>query len=217
MPKFIVADDHPLFRGALVQALEQHFTNADIVQAEDVESLQKQVQEHNDADLLLLDLHMPGASGFSGLIFINGQYPHIPVMVVSANEQASIIHQAIEYGAAGFLPKSSPPEMIGSSIEKVLQGEIWLPENLPPADEVNNDNKAAIAEVVASFTPQQFRVANMLADGLLNKQIAYEMDVTEATVKAHLTAIFRKLGVHSRTQAVLAMNQLDLSPPQMDS
>ncbi|GAA6153469.1 response regulator transcription factor [Pseudoteredinibacter isoporae] len=217
MPKFIVADDHPLFRGALVQALEQHFKMADIVQAEDVESLQKQVQENNDADLLLLDLHMPGASGFSGLIFINGQYPHIPVMVVSANEQASIIHQAIDYGAAGFLPKSSPPEMIGSAIEQVLQGDIWLPANLPPADQVDNDDKAAIAEVVASFTPQQFRVANMLADGLLNKQIAYEMDVTEATVKAHLTAIFRKLGVHSRTQAVLAMNQLNLSPPQLDS
>ncbi|WP_299973329.1 response regulator transcription factor [uncultured Pseudoteredinibacter sp.] len=216
MPKFIVADDHPLFRGALVQALGQHFADAEVIQAEDIDSLQKQVQTHSDADLLLLDLHMPGANGFSGLIFINGQYPQIPVMVVSANEQSSIIHQAIEYGAAGFLPKSSPPEMISSAIEKVLDGEIWLPADLPPADALNNDDKAAIAEVVASFTPQQFRVANMLADGLLNKQIAYEMDVTEATVKAHLTAIFRKLGVHSRTQAVLAMNQLDISPPQMD-
>ncbi|WP_299772701.1 response regulator transcription factor [uncultured Pseudoteredinibacter sp.] len=217
MPKFIVADDHPLFRGALVQALRQHFADAEVIQAEDVDSLQKQVQTHSDADLLLLDLHMPGANGFSGLIFINGQYPQIPVMVVSANEQGSIIHQAIEYGAAGFLPKSSPPEMIGSAIEKVLKGEIWLPADLPPADALDNDDKAAIAEVVASFTPQQFRVANMLADGLLNKQIAYEMDVTEATVKAHLTAIFRKLGVHSRTQAVLAMNQLDISPPQINN
>lgn len=217
MPKFIVADDHPLFRGALVQALGQHFSDAEVIQAEDVDSLQRQVQAHNDADLLLLDLHMPGASGFSGLIFINGQYPQIPVMVVSANEQASIIHQSIQYGAAGFLPKSSPPEMIGSAIEKVLAGELWLPANLPPADQVDNDDKAVIAEVVATFTPQQFRVANMLADGLLNKQIAYEMDVTEATVKAHLTAIFRKLGVHSRTQAVLAMNQLDLTPPQLNS
>lgn len=217
MPKFIVADDHPLFRGALVQALGQHFENVEVIQAEDVDSLQKQVHAHNDADLLLLDLHMPGASGFSGLIFINGQYPQIPVMVVSANEQASIIHQSIQYGAAGFLPKSSPPEMIGSAIEQVLAGNLWLPADLPPADQVDNDDKAAIAEVVATFTPQQFRVANMLADGLLNKQIAYEMDVTEATVKAHLTAIFRKLGVHSRTQAVLAMNQLDLTPPQLNS
>lgn len=215
MPKFIVADDHPLFRGALVQALNNHFDDIEVVQAEDIESLQSQVAAHDDADLLLLDLHMPGAHGFSGLIFINGHFPQIPVMVVSANEQASIIHQSVAYGAAGFLPKSSPPELIGSAIKQVLLGEIWLPAGLPPVDQVDNSDKHSIAEVIATFTPQQFRVANMLADGLLNKQIAYEMDVTEATVKAHLTAIFRKLNVHSRTQAVLAMNQLDVSPPEL--
>ncbi|MCV6615285.1 MAG: response regulator transcription factor [Cellvibrionaceae bacterium] len=213
MPKFIVADDHPLFRTALVQALDKHFANSEVIQAEDMESLQHQVNQHSDADLLLLDLHMPGANGFSGLVFINGHFPHIPIIVVSANEQASIIHQAVEYGAAGFLPKSSSPESIVAAIDKVLAGDIWLPPNLPPASQLAPNGRENIAEVVASFTPQQFRVANMLADGLLNKQIAYEMEVTEATVKAHLTAIFRKLGVHSRTQAVLAMNQLEVSPP----
>lgn len=214
MPKFIVADDHPLFRGALVQALNNHFDDAEVIQAEDINSLQTQVSAHSDADLLLLDLHMPGANGFSGLVFINGHYPHIPVMMVSAHEQANIIHRSIAYGAAGFLPKSSAPEIIGSAIKQVLLGEIWLPADLPPASK--GDDKSNVSEVIANFTPQQFRVSNMLADGLLNKQIAYEMDVTEATVKAHLTAIFRKLGVHSRTQAVLAMAQLDVSPPRVD-
>jgi len=217
MSKFIVADDHPLFRSAMVQALCNHFTDCDVIQAEDMQSLQHSVANNTDADLLLLDLDMPGSYGFSGLAFISGHYPQIPIMVVSANEQANIIHRAMAHGAAGFLPKSSPPELIGAAIQQVLMGELWLPADLPPAAQVDDDPQAKTAAIISSFTPQQFRVAGMLTDGLLNKQIAYEMSVTEATVKAHLTAIFRKLGVHSRTQAVLAMSQLGVEPPGLSS
>ncbi len=213
--KLIVADDHPLFRAALRQALSQAIDNCDIYEAEDMESLQTVVAVHSDCDLLLLDLHMPGAHGFSGLIFINGQYPDIPVIVVSANEKPEIMRRAIDYGAAGFLPKSAKGEMISTAISEVLAGEIWLPDAL--REQILNSSfdvgEQKIADAVATLTPQQFKVSTMLAAGLLNKQIAYEMNVTEATVKAHLTALFRKLGVNSRTQAVLAISRLNLEPP----
>lgn len=213
MVKFIIADDHPLFRHAMVQTLKSHFSDSDVVEAEDMQSLQQAISQNPDADLILLDLDMPGSHGFSGLAFISGHYPETPVIIVSANEQASIIHRSIEHGAAGFLPKSSPPELIGAAINQILMGELWLPADLPPANMVEDNPQAKTAEIISSFTPQQYRVASMLTDGLLNKQIAYEMNVTEATVKAHLTAIFRKLGVHSRTQAVLAISQLGVTPP----
>lgn len=212
-PSFIVADDHPLFRGALCQALKINYPEAQIHEATDMASLQDMCEKHSDADLLLLDLHMPGAHGFSGLIFINGQNPELPIMVVSANEKPEIMSRAVEYGAAGFLPKSASPETITTAINQVLGGDIWLPEGVNTSTSNSSEEELSIAEVIASLTPQQFRVATMLAAGLLNKQIAYEMDITEATVKAHLTALFKKLKVNSRTQAVLAISSLDVEPP----
>lgn len=210
---FIVADDHPLFRGALCQALKINYPDATIHEATDMASLQDVCEKHPNADLLLLDLHMPGAHGFSGLIFINGQNPELPIMVVSANEKPEIMSRAVEYGAAGFLPKSSSPDTITSAINQVLNGDIWLPEGVSTSAANSSEEELSTAEVIASLTPQQFRVATMLAAGLLNKQIAYEMEITEATVKAHLTALFKKLKVNSRTQAVLAISSLDVEPP----
>ncbi|WP_237055097.1 response regulator [Microbulbifer sediminum] len=211
--QFIVADDHPLFRGALQQSIRQIFPQAELYEAHDMESLQACVTEHGDCDLLLLDLHMPGAHGFSGLAFLSGQHPQLPVMVVSANEKPEVMCRAVDHGACGFLPKSAPVDTIAEAIGKVLAGEIWLPEGMSALCARQESATDAVADVVATLTPQQFRVATMLGEGLLNKQIAYEMDVTEATVKAHLTALFRKLGVNSRTQAVLALNSLDVEPP----
>ena len=213
--QFIIADDHPLFRGALRQSISQTFPDAEIFEASDLQSLQDLVAEHPDCDLLLLDLHMPGAHGFSGLIFLAGQYPQLPVMVVSANEKPEIMCRAIDYGACGFLPKSAPVEMMGEALQQVLDGEIWLPAEIAERYAAGDSDAADsnVANVIATLTPQQFRVANMLAEGLLNKQIAYEMQVTEATVKAHLTALFRKLEVNSRTQAVLALSSLDVEQP----
>ncbi|MBB5212745.1 LuxR C-terminal-related transcriptional regulator [Microbulbifer hydrolyticus] len=214
--QFIVADDHPLFRGALCQSIKQTFPGAEVIEACDMQSLQQCVAEHPDCDLLLLDLHMPGAHGFSGLIFLNGQYPQLPVMVVSANEKPEIMCRAIDFGACGFLPKSAPVDQISDALNQAIDGEIWLPplvrERYSAGAQAREDSNEVV-DVIATLTPQQFRVATMLAEGLLNKQIAYEMQVTEATVKAHLTALFRKLDVNSRTQAVLALSSLDVEPP----
>ncbi|WP_022959420.1 response regulator [Spongiibacter tropicus] len=209
--RFLIADDHPLFRSALRGALITAFPSATIDEVGDIEALQRQVSEDADIDLLLLDLKMPGAQGFSALIHLQAQHPEIPVMVVSASESDDVMCRAIDHGASGFLPKSSSPEQISTAIERVLAGQRWLPENVSYQAMRSNEEKT-IADVVASLTPQQFRVASYLVQGLLNKQIAWELSVTEATVKAHITEIFRKLGVHSRTQAVLQLSQLDVSP-----
>ncbi|MAY38298.1 MULTISPECIES: response regulator transcription factor [Spongiibacter] len=209
--RFLIADDHPLFRSALRGALITAFPSATIDEVGDIEALQRQVSEDADIDLLLLDLKMPGAQGFSALIHLQAQHPEIPVMVVSASESDDVMCRAIDHGASGFLPKSSSPEQISTAIEQVLAGQRWLPENVSYQAMRSNEEKT-IADVVASLTPQQFRVASYLVQGLLNKQIAWELSVTEATVKAHITEIFRKLGVHSRTQAVLQLSQLDVSP-----
>ena len=172
--------------------------------------LQDTTSEHNDADLVLLDLTMPGASGFSSLVYLKGQIPEMPVVVVSGNEDHSVIRRSIEYGALGFIPKSVALETMVKAVQAALEGEAWIPEDVSLDAPVVDDKEAKIAEGIASLTPQQFRVLVMLMQGLLNKQIAYELDVSEATVKAHVTAILRKLKVHSRTQAVIAARSLDL-------
>jgi DNA-binding NarL/FixJ family response regulator len=209
----IIADDHPLFRTALKQTLNSLFPHNNIQEAQDITSLQHCVEQNTQADLVLLDLHMPGAHGFSGLIHLTAHYPQIPVIVVSAHETPEIIQRAMDHGAAGFLPKSSPTENIAEAIQKVLEGQLWLPPGIDLQKTQSNQEELKTANILSTLTPQQFRVATLLAQGLLNKQIAYELNVKEATIKAHITEIFKKLGVHSRTQAVLAIGQLDVQPP----
>ncbi|MCK0744463.1 response regulator [Chromohalobacter nigrandesensis] len=215
--KFIVADDHPLFRAALNQALRQVAPQAEIVEADTMEATSEMVMRHPDADLILLDLHMPGAHGFSGLIQLRGQSPEVPVVVISGSEEPPVVRRAIDYGASGFIPKSSSLDVIAEAIRQVLEGEVWLPEEMADVLGESNEDEARFAEAIASLTPQQFRVLNMLNEGLLNKQIAYELNVSEATIKAHVTAILRKLGVHSRTQAVIAAQKLEVEPPKVES
>jgi DNA-binding NarL/FixJ family response regulator len=213
MSKFIVADDHPLFRNAICQVLQTMEDGPDIVEAQDMASLQTKLADHPDADLVLLDLHMPGAHGFSALAYVKGQSPTLPVLVVSANEKPEIMRRAVEFGSHGFLPKSAGIETIQAAICSALKNQTWLPENAG-AHTPASDDECKLMENIASLTPQQYLVLTMLAEGLLNKQIAYELDVTEATIKAHMTAIFRKLEVRSRTQAVLAISKLNLEIPQ---
>ncbi len=214
--KIIIADDHPLFRAALRQAVTQAVPGVEIVEADSLEAVQAAVKSHSDADLVLLDLHMPGTNGFTGLVFLRGQNPGVPVVVVSGSEEASVMKRALDYGASGFIPKSSPLDVIAEAITTVLEGEEWLPEEIAEGvvDVTAEDQK--FAADLASLTPQQFRVLTMLTEGLLNKQIAYELNVSEATIKAHVTAILRKLSVHSRTQAVIAAQRLCVDPPKTD-
>ena len=209
--RIIVADDHPLFREALQQALTPMMPGVSFVEAESFESLQVAVGDCEDADLVLLDLEMPGAQGFSVLAWLRTQYPALPVVLVSATSDARVMRRAVDFGASGFIPKSSPAETISEAIAAVLEGEIWLPEAALALDDSSLSAHEELARRVASLTPQQFRVLDMLSEGLLNKQIAAELQVSEATIKAHVTAIFRKLGVRSRTQAAVAARRLETS------
>lgn len=207
----LVADDHPLFRMALKQAVTQAFSDANVVEAENIDQLERLTDAGEAFSLLLLDLNMPGAHGFSGLIYMRERYQNIPLIVVSAAEEAAIIHKAVEYGANGFIPKSAAMDVMITAIETVCAGERWLPPNLlPQHNPLLNEQDHDLAKCIASLTPQQFRVLGMLAEGQLNKQIAYELSVSEATIKAHMTAIFRKLGVRNRTQAVIRLQNLDV-------
>ncbi|TCM59900.1 LuxR family two component transcriptional regulator [Acinetobacter calcoaceticus] len=208
----LIVDDHPLFRHALIQAVRYSFPQAQIHETAAVNEFYERLENGPEPDLVLLDLNLPGASGFSALVHVRAQYPALPIIVVSAHEQVSIIQRAIAHGALGYIPKSAHPSHIGEAIRQVLDGEIWLPPNLPTniSFDPREADEAALAERIQSLTPQQFRVLMMVAEGLLNKQIAYELDVSEATIKAHVTAIFRKLGVQNRTQAVLAINALNI-------
>ncbi|WP_420820782.1 response regulator [Seongchinamella unica] len=210
----LVADDHPLFRAALKQVLGQIYPDAELQQAASVGELQRQVERQPGLSLLLLDLHMPGALGFSALSWFIGQRPHTPVIMVSANSHPETVRRAIDHGAAGFLSKSTGVEAMEDCISRVMAGERGLHPGLDATAAGASLQSLDVAEALASLTPQQFRVASMLVEGLLNKQIAYELDVKEATIKAHMTEIFRKLGVHSRTQAVLALGSLSVDPPE---
>lgn len=210
--EILIADDHPLFRSALQQALTLGLgSQVRLVEAASIGELESRLAERNDWDLVLLDLNMPGAHGFSGLVLLRGQYPHLPVVMISAQEDASVVNRAREFGASGFIPKSSPLEVLQQAVRQVLDGDTWWPVVAEEAAPVSEEARSASAGL-ASLTPQQFRVLTMVCDGLLNKQIAYELNVSEATVKAHVTAIFRKLGVRTRTQAALLLQQLETIP-----
>lgn len=206
--RIVIADDHPLFRGALRQALADGQFDIEMAEAGSLEEVVNAIEESADTDLILLDLAMPGVKGFSGLMYLRAQYPGIPVVVISASEDAAVVRRCIEFGASGFIPKSVGAETIRTAIRQVLEGGVWLPAGL----DLTAGEESGVADLVsrlATLTPQQVRVLMMLSEGLLNKQIAYELSVSEATVKAHVSAILQKLGVESRTQAVIAANRIE--------
>ncbi len=209
-PVVIIADDHPLFRDALRQAISGVIEDCTVRTVGDVTSLRAMLKEINSADMVLLDLAMPDASGFSGLISIRAEFPETPVVVVSASEEPATIKKCIELGASGFIPKSSGTEFIVEGLNAVQLGEVWVPPGADLEGEIDPES-AEIISRLQSLTPQQSRVLSMLGEGLLNKQIAYELDVSEATVKAHVSAVLLKLGVDSRTQAVITMNKIGSS------
>jgi DNA-binding NarL/FixJ family response regulator len=204
----LIADDHPLFRGAMREAVNGLFDRIEVVEAGTFEEVVARLEGGDELDLILLDLQMPGVRGFSGLMYLRAQYPSLPVAVVSANDDPAVIRRCMAFGAAGFLPKTLGIEALRGAIARVLAGEMWTPPDVDLAGEPDADG-AAVIQRLATLTPQQVRVLMMLSTGLLNKQIAYELGVSEATVKAHVSAILQKLGVESRTQAVIAAGKIE--------
>ena len=205
--RIVITDDHPLFRGALRQAVRSFLPGAEVVEACGLDELTATLGKEHRVDLVLLDLTMPGVQGFSGLVYLRAQHPDLPVVIVSANEDPTVIRRALEFGASGFIPKSLESEEIGAAIQAVLAGDSWT----PPDVEFGPSEDGEVADLMrrlATLTPQQLRVLMMLSEGLLNKQIAYELAVSEATVKAHVSAVLQKLGVESRTQAVIAASRM---------
>ncbi|MCC5450869.1 response regulator transcription factor [Rheinheimera sp. UJ51] len=213
----IIADDHPLFRVALSQACAAILgKDALLLQAQTMQQVWPLLRQHPDTHFIFLDLKMPGSDGFTGLTALRTEYPDVPVIMVSAEEDPVIIKQALALGAAAYIPKSAPLELLSEAIDAVASGDTWLPPAL--ADDVKNARALIdhdFAQRLEQLTPQQFRVLKMIADGLLNKQIAYEMNVQETTIKQHVSAILRKLNVNNRTLAGILFEKLKL-PEQYD-
>lgn len=206
--RFVIADDHPLFRGALREAVGGLFDRMEIAEAGSFEEVVGLLEHGGEVDVILLDLRMPGVRGFSGLMYLRAQYPSVPVIIVSANDDPTAIRRCMQFGASGFIPKTLGTEEMRTAIARIINGGVWT----PPDVDLNAGADTETAELMArmaTLTPQQVRVLMMLSEGLLNKQIAYQLGVSEATVKAHVSAILQKLGVESRTQAVIAAAKIE--------
>ena len=217
MYRFQVADDHPLFRNALLEVIRQHYPDADIGESRDLDGTINALENNQEIDLLLLDLHMPGSQDLFGLITVREKFPGVPVAIISADEDVDTISRAMGHGASGYIPKSCSPQLIHQAIHSILDGNKWVPDdvrkNLKPVTSEEKD----LAARIATLTPQQYRVLCYLREGWLNKQIGYELGVTEATIKAHITAVFRKLGTTNRTQAVIMLSKMSLQGEQDSS
>lgn len=200
--QILIADDHPLFRQALCLAAAQVAPRAALIEAGTLAAAAEAAAGADALRLILLDLKMPGAQGFSGVALLHAERPEVPILIVSSAEGLGVAQEARRFGAVGFVGKDAPLEAIEAAIARALAGEV-----VPSAPDPELD---AVAERVASLTPMQLKVLLGVLAGQLNKQIAYDLAISEATVKAHMTAILRKLDVGNRTQAVLAARALGL-------
>ncbi len=209
--QLVIADDHPLFRGALREAVSGLFPQSAVAEAGSFDEVGALLDRGTDVDLILLDLTMPGVRGFSGLMYLRAQYPSVPVVIVSANDDPAVVRRCMDFGASGFIPKTLGVDAMRVAVRHVLAGEIWTPPDIELGAGIDAETKEVMGRL-ATLTPQQVRVLMMLSEGLLNKQIAYELSVSEATVKAHVSAILQKLNVESRTQAVIAASKIELGP-----
>lgn len=205
--RIVIADDHPLFRDALRLAVSQTVADCDIAEADSFDSLCARLKAAPDVDLVLLDLNMPGMHGLSGLLYLRAEFAAVPIVVISANENPRVVRRTLDLGAVGYIPKSAAATEIREALSALLAGETWMPAALD-ARQPGSADDTALAALLNALTPQQSRVLMLLSDGLLNKQIAHAMQVSEATIKAHVSAILHKLGVDNRTQAVILARRL---------
>jgi DNA-binding NarL/FixJ family response regulator len=208
--KVLVVDDHPLFRQALRAALETAFDRASVIDVESIEHAIRKLRSIGRFDLALLDLYLPGTTGFDGMLRLRKLFPRLPIVIVSGAEDRRLVREALNYGAAGFIPKSASSAEIASALRMVMDGAVYIPEAFRHC-EIDPESRAReeLAQRLSSLTRQQFAVLKMLRAGKLNKQIAYELGVSETTVKAHVSEVLRKMKVASRTQAVIEAGRID--------
>lgn len=217
MYKILIADDHPLFREAISSVIANGFPGCETLETEDLDSALVIAQEEEDLDLILLDLNMPGMNGLNGLMSLRNDSPTIPVVIVSAEQDKQIVLQAITYGAVGFITKSSPREQMTEALQQILDGNVYLPSDIIRSEKPSNgmhrrhDESKIPPEMLSSLTRRQLLVLERMSEGESNKQIAYNLNIAETTVKAHVSAILRKLGVHNRIQAVLTAGNVDFN------
>ncbi|XVN15883.1 response regulator transcription factor [Pseudomonas corrugata] len=213
MYKILIADDHPLFREAIHNVISDGFPGSEVMETADLDSALALTTEHDDLDLILLDLNMPGMHGLNGLINLRNEAPTIPVVIVSAEQDKQIVLQAITYGAVGFITKSSPRSQMTDAIEQILNGNVLPPDIIRtqknPVGRRLNETPAFPPELLQALTRKQLLVLERMTKGESNKQIAYTLDIAETTVKAHVSAILRKLNVHNRVQAILSAGDID--------
>lgn len=216
--KILIADDHPLFREAISSVISSGFSGSEIIETADLDSALEITRENDDLDLILLDLNMPGMHGLNGLISLRNEAPTIPVVIVSAEEDKQVVLQAITYGACGFITKSSPRAQMTEAIQQILNGNVYLPSDIIRTGKESTSNRRSrhednpiSPELLNSLTRRQLLVLERMSKGESNKQIAYNLNIAETTVKAHVSAILRKLGVHNRVQAILSASDVDFS------
>jgi DNA-binding NarL/FixJ family response regulator len=214
MYKILIADDHPLFREAIHNVISDGFPGSEVMETGDLDSALALSQEHDDLDLILLDLNMPGMHGLNGLINLRNESPTIPVVIVSAEQDKQVVLQAITYGAVGFITKSSPRLQMTEAIQQILNGNVYLPPDIIRSQKIGgqrrmNDCLGLAPELLQALTRKQLLVLERMTKGDSNKQIAYSLEIAETTVKAHVSAILRKLNVHNRVQAILSAGDID--------
>lgn len=205
--RVLIVDDHALVRDGIRSLLALCFPACEIDEADCFEAACSRLSEQGDVDLVLLDLNVPDVSRFSGLSQLRKLYPAMPVVMVSSVSDHSTVMEALAAGAAGFLPKSLNRNPMVDGLTRILNGEIYVPELSEP-DSENLRIESEIRNKIAALTPQQRVVLGHLIAGRLNKQIAFELDVSIVTVKAHVSAVMHKLNVYSRTQAVILASQV---------
>jgi DNA-binding NarL/FixJ family response regulator len=213
MTRILVADDHPLFRLALAQAVRGVVDEAEVDEADGFEAARHALNARPDTDLVLLDLHMPGSHGLMGLVALRGEFPSIAVVMISANDDPAVMRRALTYGAAGFIPKRTGLDDLAGTLRAILACEIPAAPTAMAAEDPAHADDRELAVRLASLSPQQLRVLGLVAEGLLNKQIADRLDIQERTVKAHMSAVFERLGVRTRTQASLLLRALEIADP----
>jgi DNA-binding NarL/FixJ family response regulator len=217
--RVLIADDHPLFSEALKGISEDTFDKITCTDVADAEQTLAAVLDDNSFDLILLDLFLPGADGFSCLVALRNRAPTTPIIVVSASDEVAVVREAFSYGAMGYLPKSSSREVMKNALRLVMSGSSYVPsEALGAIGPLRRAGASAggeheKGEDEQSLTPRQLGVLVLLGEGKANKQIAYELGISEITVKAHVSAILRKLNVNNRLQAVIACRNIKSNMP----